>query len=354
MKKTGNTAGGGRWLLCTTALVSSLGGTGFAWSDDFDIDRARWNADRNVLAVRGGGDDGERVRIANAYDPTQDLGSRRVSGDDWKVRVKGLETVPCRVRATQSDGSVAEADVRNAPANCASGGPVTPPPPPVVDNGGPGPQPPPGSNIPSLPPLAPDVSINSTSQNSAESGVDPNAGPVPEEPFLGNSSHTVLAINDLGMHCGDLDTRVASILPPFQVLLAQVIRRDEEPDLLGPGQAEVLYSAVSNPDDPILENPNAFTGVAPDGSVFKTNFWDIASKAYGPFYPPGILDAFYDPDNPDANKDIGLPVPNVEELYIGHDGQIGSGDEGLVATQHAMPGMTAPYLDNAPQLAEEF
>ena len=193
---------------------------------------------------------------------------------------------------------------------------------------------------------APEVSINSTSQNSSEAGLDPNAlGPVPEAQFLGNNSHKVLAINDLGMHCGDLDTRVSSILPPFQVLLAQVIERGGAPKLLGHDDAVVTYSAVSNPNDPILENPNVFTGVAPDGSVFKTNFWEIASKAYGPFYPPGVLDAFYDAD-PDKNKDIGLPVPNVEVLYLGN------GD--LLATQHAMPGMTAPYLGNDSHVAEEF
>jgi hypothetical protein len=191
------------------------------------------------------------------------------------------------------------------------------------------------------------VSINSTSQNSADVGVDPNAvGPVPEQPFVGNTNYKVLAINDLGMHCGDLDTRVASILPPFQVLLAQVIDMGGQPELLNRTQAEVTYSAVSNPNDPILGDPNAFRGVAPDGSVYKTNFWDVASAAYGPFYPPGILDLFYDPNNPEANVDLGLPVPNVEELYLG------SGE--LVATQHAMPGITAPYLGNEPMVAEEF
>ncbi len=202
---------------------------------------------------------------------------------------------------------------------------------------------------------APDVSINSTSRNSAEEGVSPNnEGPVAEQPFVGNATHKVIAINDLGMHCGDLDTRVASILPPFQVLLAQVVQMGSTPQILDRSQAEVTYSAVSNPNDPILSNPNAFRGVAPDGSVFKTNFWEIATQAYGPFYPPGILDAFYDPINPANNVDVGLPVPNVEELYIGPDGLLNSGDEHLVAVQHAMSGMTAPYLGNAPHVAEEF
>ncbi len=197
------------------------------------------------------------------------------------------------------------------------------------------------------PPPAPNVSINSTSQNATEVGVVPNdLGPVSEQPFVGNNSHRVMAINDLGMHCGDFDTRIASILPPFQVLLAQVVEKGADPRLLDKTQAEVVYSAVSNPDDPILNNPNAFTGVAPDGSVFKTNFWDIASQAYDPFYPQGILGT--------VNVDTGLPVPNVEDLFIGPDGKLNSGDEHLTAVQHAMPGMTAPYLGNTPHVAEEF
>ncbi len=40
----------------------------------------------------------------------------------------------------------------------------------------------------------------------------------PDGPSSLAALHSV-AINDLGMHCGDLDTRIASILPPFQVLL---------------------------------------------------------------------------------------------------------------------------------------
>jgi hypothetical protein len=242
------------------------------------------------------------------------------------------------VRASLSDGQSLEADVRDAPADCAPKSAQQPPPPDP-------PQPQPDGM----------VSINSTSHNSAAVGIDPEtAGPVTEQPFAGNSAYKVLAINDLGMHCGDFDTRIASILPPFQVLLAQVIRRGGEPDILGPAEAQVVYSAVSNPNDPILGDPSTFTGVAPDGSVFKTNFWEIATQAYGPFYPPGILDAFYDPNDPAANVDIGLPVPNVEELYIGHDGELSSGDEQLVATQHAMPGITGAYLFNTPQHAEEY
>ncbi len=222
------------------------------------------------------------------------------------------------------------------------------------------------------PGLAPNVSINSTSANALDAGVDPYAvgavseGPKPKNanslsptPGTGTTGYQVVAINDLGMHCGDLDTRVSSILPPFQVLLAQVIQKGSKPAILGPGQAEVSYTAASNANDPILSQPldpatgYPFTGLTGSADVYKTNFWSVASSAYDPFYPPGILAAFYDPNNPANNIDLGLPVPNVEDLYIGPDGLVNSGDEFLSATQHAMPGIANPYLANAAQTAEE-
>ncbi|WP_455219121.1 hypothetical protein, partial [Kaarinaea lacus] len=45
-------------------------------------------------------------------------------------------------------------------------------------------------------------------------------------------AYTLVAANDLGMHCADLDYQVFSILPPFNVVHAQVIQkgtRDSDP-----------------------------------------------------------------------------------------------------------------------------
>jgi hypothetical protein len=225
----------------------------------------------------------------------------------------------------------------------------------------------------------PNVSINSTSQNALEVGVDPyTVGPVTEGPKpknanslsptagTGTTGYQVVAINDLGMHCGDLDTRVSSILPPFQVLLAQVIQKGAKPTILGPTQASVSYIAASNANDPILSKPldpatgYPFTGLTDNGDVFKTNFWDVAFQAYDPFYPPGILADYYSSFDSTQNVDIGLPVPNVEDLYIGPDGKVdgtqtGSHDGFLAVpiVQHAMPGIANPFLANAGQTAEE-
>ncbi len=190
------------------------------------------------------------------------------------------------------------------------------------------------------------TSINSTSVNAT--ALPP--GPVAEQPFITDPNFALLAINDLGMHCGDLDTRISSILPPFNVLHAQVVARgvNGPPRLLNEGEVSLQYSSASNPDDPAIARAAsglALSSIAADGSVYKTNFWDVAYQSYDPFYPPGVLAAFYDPNNPANNVDMGLPVPDVERLYLG-DGQ-------LHASQQAMPGLLNPYIDNVPQSFQE-
>ncbi|MEJ2591276.1 MAG: PKD domain-containing protein [Candidatus Thiodiazotropha sp.] len=188
----------------------------------------------------------------------------------------------------------------------------------------------------------PDVSINSTSQNGALS-----ATPVSEQPLTSQSGYKVFAANDLGMHCGDFDTRVSSILPPFNVVHATVIQRAPTPIVLTPSDnVEVFYSAASNPNDPILSGVDS-AGTGPvlssvaGGNVYKTNFWDIARTAYDPFYPAGVLPNFYPAGPLSGILDLGLPMPDVERLYLGN-GQ-------LTADQQSMPGRSGPYVQNVPQ-----
>ena len=304
-------------------------------SRGFYIEKAEWKQDKNRLEVKGRGRDGETVSVSNAASGML-LGSDEVDDDKWKLRRSGLDTVPCRVRAQQSDGEMAEKEVKNAPDNCDDS---TGAPPPVT--------PPPVTPPPVTPPPAGGVSVNSTSQNGMP------ASPVSEQALINQNGFRIFANNDLGMHCGDLDTRISSILPPFNVFHAQLIRRGNEPDILGEASgASVVYSAASNPFDPILQ------GVSPsgepllssvtNGDVFKTNFWDtaegssesIALKAYRPFYPPGVLDAFA------PLADQGLPMPDVERLYLG--------DGVLAADQQSMPGVNTPYVSNDPQTFSQY
>lgn len=181
------------------------------------------------------------------------------------------------------------------------------------------------------------VSITSTSQNR---GTAP-AAPVPEQPRSSNTQCQVFANNELGMHCEVLDHRVVSILPPFNVLHAQALMKGLKPRILTGADARIFYSAASNPNDPSL----AEKALAP---IYKTDFWDpnlsttnlLAFDAYDPFYAPGILSAYL------LAEDIGLPVPDVERMYLG-DGQ-------LALDQQKMPGEAGAYLQNSAQPFNRF
>jgi len=169
------------------------------------------------------------------------------------------------------------------------------------------------------------VSINSTSQGRLGGSIA--ATPIP--PLTQNSSYRLIVANDLGMHCGDLDDRIATILPPFNVVHAQVLRRAVKPLILDNRSVSVVYSASAQPNDPALSRPPV---VAADKSIFKTNFWDTALSTYSAFYPPGVLSTFLSPTLPKRGADVGLPVPDLERLYLG-DGKV-------VLNQQTMPSVT--------------
>ena len=89
--------------------------------------------------------------------------------------------------------------------------------------------------------------------------------PPPQQQQPVYNSYVVLGYNDLGMHCMNQDFSQLCILPPFNSLHAQVIRRGVEPDIIsGGGSVSVSY-----------EVPNNTT------SVPKTNFWQFAPALFG-------------------------------------------------------------------------
>ncbi len=107
-----------RWRTLWGATLLFTLGSGPAWADDLDIDRAEWRADSGELRVEGNGRDDRTVTVTNASNASQVIGSDRVDDDEWEVRVTGPNPVPCVVRATQSDGRTLTRVVSNAPANC--------------------------------------------------------------------------------------------------------------------------------------------------------------------------------------------------------------------------------------------
>ena len=257
------------------------------------IDKAKWDADKQRLEVKGHGEKDSQVTVADAA-TSMTIAEVSVDKDKWKVK-KDMDTPPCRIRASDDQGNVDEHDVENAPADCSG-----------YAGGGTG------------------------------GGM--------------TGGYTVLAANDLGMHCADQDFRIFSILPPYNVINAQVLQKGSEPKLMSPADGiHVTYRAIESNYFADLTDPARMpdstqslttTGLNLPG-VFKNNFWEvtlpslsgidkIGFKAYEPLYPEGVLALF--PSTPD----LGLPAPVVEELYLGGGT--------LTAEQSAMPG-----TDNTPQ-----
>ena len=113
------------------------------------------------------------------------------------------------------------------------------------------------------------VSINSMSLNKT---VVPTTA-VAQQAKVTSTTYALVASNDLGMHCGDVDHRVASILPPFNVLHAQPIKKgtsQAKPVILDNTTTDLYYSAAASTVDPALPLP----GQSP--RLYKTNFWDGA------------------------------------------------------------------------------
>ncbi|HEX6828610.1 MAG TPA: Calx-beta domain-containing protein, partial [Burkholderiales bacterium] len=185
----------------------------------------------------------------------------------------------------------------------------------------------------------PNVSINSSSRSCGGVAQVPcNNTPVVQQPApgaAGTGTVRVLAVNDIGMHLADLDSRVASIRPPDNVLRAQVVQHPAtgtDNPIRNPAGTTVVFSAASNPGDPALAA--APTRVPNTNGVYKSNFWDITTAtAYGPLYPAAPSNPFLAPFSLLMSLDFGLPSPSLAGP--------------LQFTQQTMPGQLAPYPTTA-------
>ncbi len=92
-------------------------------------------------------------------------------------------------------------------------------------------------------------------------------GPALENPP--DPKYIVLAWNDLGMHFYNRDYQDLAILPPFNTLVAQVIKVGEPPRIVTKNLI-VEYSFVDNT-----------YSAGKTGSVDKTNFWKYAKSLFG-------------------------------------------------------------------------
>ncbi|MEY3018634.1 MAG: hypothetical protein RL336_1769, partial [Pseudomonadota bacterium] len=132
--------------------------------------------------------------------------------------------------------------------SCGGSGPSTTNPPANVDNSTP-------TNT--------DTSTGSTSgDNTSTDNTSNNTG---TSTLTGN--FTLLAWNDLGMHCMDADYSVFSILPPYNNLHAQLINKSSG---LVVTDAQLTYESLADPQNSINTTSSG-----------KTNFWTYVRALFG-------------------------------------------------------------------------
>jgi hypothetical protein len=95
--------------------------------------------------------------------------------------------------------------------------------------------------------------------------------------------YKILATNDLGMHCVDADFSVFSILPPYNVVDAQVVRRGPtgKPVVLDDSAVIVRYQAIRD------RSGSSNSSWRTLSLVPKSNFWQYAEQIYGARLAPG-------------------------------------------------------------------
>jgi hypothetical protein len=297
--------------------------------DDFRLREAKWESGDSLLVLHGR--DAPRsatITVTNARSGSLIATFSANRKGDFERKLAGISPVPCRVRATAGSQS-SERDVEHAPSNC--------------DNG------------------------NSHDDDEHDGGSGGDGGGSGDGGVI-SGNFAILAANDLGMHCADQDYQIFSILPPYNVLNAQVVRKGSEPDILSPADGiEVVYSAIESnivdpnePNLPPIATDSITTTSRNDAAagLYKSNFWQtnpasanaFGVDAYDNLYPAGLLGSTDFP----LTADLGLPAPDVVQLWLGPDGVANSGDESLNAHQTPMPGIDAAYGANDPKPFEGF
>jgi len=94
--------------------------------------------------------------------------------------------------------------------------------------------------------------------------------PIILQQVASSGEYVVIGWNDLGMHCYNPDFQDLAVLPPFNTLWAQVIKRGDPPQIIT-SDLTVTYEFPNN-----------------TYSVGKTNFWDYDQQLFGVDLPPNI------------------------------------------------------------------
>jgi hypothetical protein len=140
------------------------------------------------------------------------------------------------------------------------------------------------------------ATANTNAGTNTNSGVNDNST---AQIFVGDA--VVFGYNDLGMHCMNQDFSELMILPPFNVLHAQVVQRGEEPHILTSG-ITVSYVIPSNTH-----------------SADKTNFWDYAAALLGTSLAPDVgltgngLSGTMQPSGTNDWEVTGIPITPIND-----------------------------------------
>ncbi len=184
------------WTLLTTscmALAICTISTSWAGDDEFKIEKAEWKNEKDKIVVIGKGQNGNSVTLKNA-DTLSSIGSTSVNDGKWRVVVKAPSSVPCSIRAEQSDGKLSEKkDVDHAPSNCDDG-----------------------------------------EEDDGDSDDDDGGGGSALKP---KNEFNIMMNYELGMHCTGFEFSYCCVLPPYNSILAQVVKtekneKQKHPELL--------------------------------------------------------------------------------------------------------------------------
>jgi hypothetical protein len=130
-------------------------------------------------------------------------------------------------------------------------------------------------------------------------------GPVPAS----TAGYALLAWSELGMHCIDgKDYSIFSVLPPYNIIHAQLIQKTEPPTIVNTG-VTITYQATADT-----------TGSINSSSATKTNFWNYVNTLFMANVPPetglvGYKTQSTTPNNLNYNATVGyweaVGIPTV-------------------------------------------
>jgi len=255
-----------RGMITTTAILLTLG-CQIGLADDSESNESRhaselsiikveWDSDDGMLDVKGKGHAGKTVSI---YDSSRDnlLGKTKVKKNGkWTFSLAQTSDVPCRVEVRSGDDEK-KRKVKNAPENCGRG------------NGSD------DSDYSAGNDRDKDEDKENEHDKDDDDSTDNGGNDGPGGVISGD--YQIFAVNDLGMHCMDEDYSVFSVLPPFNTLQAQVVRKGREPVLMSPASIEVRYNAIADASGSINST-----------SIGKTNFWDHSGALFGATPEPDV------------------------------------------------------------------